>query len=360
MLYYFNPGHETAILNSSRYYQPPRRIAKMQADLADLPKWYAKGKVDLWAVSPAAIAYLEKLNTKQGLNLQIPVWKDEFRYLSSRRAASDVLSKIIESIPEIDSEILPCWFSSIEEIVKFVNFRDLPNIVKSPFSSSGRGLLWITGQKTGQSERQIIAGMLQRQGQVSLEKALDKCLDFSMHFDLKKDSGAEFIGYSVFYTNQKGGYEKSVLASQDIQQRLITEFIEKSLIEKVQKKITNLLNEIYLPYYEGNIGVDMLIYRSETDHKLQPCVEINMRKTMGYVALQLFKNHIDKYSQGEFVVDYFKDPVELLGRHREMQKKYPLKMAKHRICSGYLSLCPVTESTNYRAYVTVGRSLSAL
>jgi len=236
----------------------------------------------------------------------------------------------------------------------------LPYIVKSPFSSSGRGLLWITGQKTGQSERQIIAGMLQRQGQVSLEKALDKCLDFSMHFDLKKDSGAEFIGYSVFYTNQKGGYEKSVLASQDIQQRLITEFIEKSLIEKVQKKITNLLNEIYLPYYEGNIGVDMLIYRSETDYKLQPCVEINMRKTMGYVALQLFKNHIDKYSQGEFVVDYFKDPVELLGRHREMQKKYPLKMAKHRICSGYLSLCPVTESTNYRAYVTVGRSLSAL
>ena len=40
-LYYFNPGHENAILNGSPYYTPPANIAKMQADLESLPVWYA-------------------------------------------------------------------------------------------------------------------------------------------------------------------------------------------------------------------------------------------------------------------------------------------------------------------------------
>jgi len=42
MVHYFNPGHETAVLNASKYYQPSRMIAKMQEDLALLPVWYAE------------------------------------------------------------------------------------------------------------------------------------------------------------------------------------------------------------------------------------------------------------------------------------------------------------------------------
>ena len=40
-LHYFNPGHETAVLNASRHYQQPTHVAKMQNDMAFLPAWYA-------------------------------------------------------------------------------------------------------------------------------------------------------------------------------------------------------------------------------------------------------------------------------------------------------------------------------
>jgi hypothetical protein len=331
----------------------------MQEDLAKLPEWYADGEVDLWAISPAAVYYLENLNKTQGLNLPIPVWKDEFRYLSSRFAARDVLAKIIESNSEIDPDILPVFYSSIEEIEN--NIKPSADsslyLLKSPFSSSGRGLLWIPEGKSARAERQIISGMLRRQKQVSLEKALDKQLDFSMHFDCRAENTVDFIGYSVFCTNSKGAYQKSILSNQKNLQTMITRMIKKDLLLQVQDKLTEIFKTMYSPYYQGKIGVDMLVYKNKTDYGLHPCVEINMRKTMGYVALRIFENHIDKNSQGEFVVDYFKNPAELLENHIEMQKKYPLQISGNRICSGYKNLCPVTETTNYRAYFVVSKTI---
>ena len=41
MIHLFNPGHETAVLNASKHYQPATPIVKMQTDLAFLPAWYA-------------------------------------------------------------------------------------------------------------------------------------------------------------------------------------------------------------------------------------------------------------------------------------------------------------------------------
>jgi len=36
-----------------------------------------------------------------------------------------------------------------------------------------------------------------------------------------------------------------------------------------------------------------------------------------------------------------------------LQMQYPLVVEAGRIRSGYFNLCPVTDSTNYRAYVLV-------
>jgi hypothetical protein len=44
--------------------------------------------------------------------------------------------------------------------------------------------------------------------------------------------------------------------------------------------------------FRGNLGIDAMIY----DQKLHPIVEINLRKTMGWLALILGKNL--SYEQG--------------------------------------------------------------
>jgi hypothetical protein len=371
MIHYFNPGHETAVLNASKYYRPPRIVAKMQEDLALLPKWYAPpgsyvftgqkvqgdllpstfhhSPVEFWGISPQSVHYFEMLNKQNGLQLQIPEWKDEYRFLGSRFAAQKALASLMDVIPEIDRTILPQFYSDLEDLENAI--IPAPAILKSPYSCSGRGLLWISQGKLLQSEKQIIRGMLKKQCQVSLEKALDKRLDFSMHFETTQKKKTRFIGYSVFQTNAKGAYESSLLANQGILEKQITDLINKQLLQKVHELLTGILHEMYTPYYIGNIGVDMMVYFSGNQFLLHPCVEINMRKSMGYLAIRLFENHICPASQGHFFVEYYKISQTLNEKHLALQKQYPLQIKNNRICSGYLNLCPVTETTNYLAYI---------
>jgi hypothetical protein len=260
---------------------------------------------------------------------------------------------LIESIPEIEKTILPQFFSEIDAIENYVLQSVDKQLVKSPISSSGRGLVWLPPEKLACSERQIIRGMLKRQSQVSIEKALDKQLDFSMHFEINNAEETWFIGYSLFQTNAKGAYERSILAGQSVIEQQITKFVDKKILQKVQETLTDILHELYSPHYKGNIGVDMLIYRSEDQYRLNPCVEINMRKSMGYLAIRLFENYVHPDSTGEFRIEYHPDPKTLCEKHSEWQNQYPLVYEDKRIKSGYLSLCPVTETSNYHAFAVV-------
>ncbi|MDR1683825.1 MAG: hypothetical protein LBS25_10655 [Candidatus Symbiothrix sp.] len=129
MIHWFNPGHETALLNASPYYQAPENQVKMQRDLAFLPAWYANSNdyvliehplpysfqsliqaftiaepivvseinpnskplkqqtVAPWGVSPQSLHYFEKIDRQYSLNWQIPTWTDDLRRLGSRFAA---------------------------------------------------------------------------------------------------------------------------------------------------------------------------------------------------------------------------------------------------------------------------------
>jgi hypothetical protein len=381
VIHYFNPGHETAVLNGSEFYRPPANVLKMQENLALLPAWYAApddyillpdgnlvmaGKivhdkvvnnvaleVAFWGISPQSVRFLKKWQERRGLSLTIPEWKDEYRFLGSRFASQQVLSQLIGSIPEIEKNILPQYFSEIEAVENHVINSVDKQLVKSPFSSSGRGLVWLPPGELARSEKQIISGMLKKQSQVSVEKALDKQLDFSMHFEINETAETHFVGYSVFQTNGKGAYEKSLLANQTALEEQITTFIDKRLLLNVQSTIRVVLDDLYAPHYKGTIGIDMLIYRSENQYKLHPCVEINMRKSMGYLAIRLFERHIHPDSTGEFRIEYHPDSSGLYHNHHAWQNQHPLIIENERIKCGYRSLCPVTETTNYHAYMLV-------
>jgi hypothetical protein len=408
MIHYFNPGHETALLNGSLFYHPPARVLKMQEDLAFLPAWYAepedylfasisspafyrcfsfcnymidtqskknieqsfqpdaierislsgqanrslaKNRIALWGISPASIYLFEKINRQHNLQFQIPEWKEEYRQGENRRTSQKILTCLIDEIPEIEKDILPQFLSNIDEIENRLLQSDGKQVIKSPFSSSGRGLVWLPPEKIAQSERQIISGMLKKQFQVSIEKALDKQLDFSMHFENTPEGKTQFIGYSVFQTNAKGAYEKSFLANQDELEKRITRFIDKELLIRVKIALVDLIHQFYAPFYTGNIGVDMLVYQSENTCKLHPCVEINMRKSMGYLAIRLFERNIHPDSHGELIVGYSPNPSFIRQKLREGRQQYPPVCKNGQIKTGQLNLCPVSDTANYYAYI---------
>ena len=396
MIHYFNPGNETAILNGSKYYQPANNQLKMQEELAFLPAWYAnpndfifvknnfsidflqklnqlkpiaqaitlsdfihkkekwnQQEVCFWGIAPNVIHLFEKINQEYNLDIQIPEWETELKELSSRYSSHFILGKLIHAIPKIEKDILPVFFYSIDDLEKQVISSQYKSVVKSPYSSSGRGLSWLPPKQLAQSERQIIGGMLKKQKTVSLEKALDKIFDFSAHFEISKNKTIHFIGYSLFETNNKGAYEKSLLFSQKEIEEKIRSFIDKTLIFDTINRLKKLLQERYSGFYSGNIGVDMMIYQSENTYKLHPCVEINMRKSMGYLAMQLQKNHIRDDSFGYFSIEYNKSSQDTYKQHIEMSNQFPLITENGLIKSGYLNLCPVTEDSNYHAYIKI-------
>ena len=132
----------------------------------------------------------------------------------------------------------------------------------------------------------------------------------------------------------------------------ITRFTGEETYSRIQEAVRSVLQEVYGSTYAGGIGVDMLVYRQKDgSFAIHPCIEINMRYTMGMVALRLFQHYVAPRAVGDYRVSYEKEAGEALEKHRLMSETYPLRFANGRIQEGYLSLCPVTKDTHYRAYL---------
>lgn len=391
-LYYFNPGHEGAVLTLSPYYTAPANMVNLQHDLAYLVAWYAnaddyvlvqselpldfeeylsknllslpKGiisdkmnrslsEVHLWGLSPQSINYFEKINSKYHLHFNLPQWKDELRLLSSRETAKECLTELCSEISSISTDIIPIFYSSLNEVEDIVKDADYQFLAKAPYSSSGRGLLWLPVGGLTQTERQILQGILNKQEIVSIEKALNKQLDFAMEFILDNNE-IRFEGYSLFETNSKGGYLGNYIGNQNNIINKILEFIPDQLLEEVKNSSLRILKNKFNGFYSGCIGVDMMIYKDEHDaYKLHPCIEINVRDNMGLLALRFSQKYLEQGSEGSFYMDFTSQEGEQINRDNQMKKEYPALFTNGKIKSGYLSLCPVNDKTKYRAYVLV-------
>lgn len=391
-IHYFNPGHETAVNNASPYYTPPANIAAMQEELSFLPAWYADrgdkvlvdskdevyysyltekfstlaqpvsqnelklyrdANVSLWGVSPQAIRYFEELNKELEINLDISEWSEEYKYLNSRLAARDCLSELINSIPLLSQAIIPQFYTNLDDINRAVNTSAYQLLAKAPYSSSGRGLLWLPATGLTRTENQILHGILKKQGSVSIERVLDKQMDFAMEFMADGKGNIGFAGYSLFYTNAKGGYEANYIGSQESIIEQLSEKISLDLLDSVKKKLIDIMSKKVATLYNGCIGVDMLIYLEDNEYKLHPCVEINMRYNMGFLTCRLYENYIATQSCGKFYIDFNPKAEEMYNNHLLMEEKHPIRIENGRITSGYLSLCPINRSNRYRAYVLV-------
>jgi hypothetical protein len=390
-LHYFNPGHETAVHNGSPYYMVPANVAAMQQELAYLPAWYGdKGDlvlvtepnsyfpflnenicnlpqaitqdkpakynnadVSLWGISPQAILYFDMLNKEYGANLNIPEWHNGYTILNSRSNAKDCLLKIVKQIPQIQDSIIPRFYTEQEEIDNAVRRSPERLLAKAPYSSSGRGLLWLPVTGLTRTENQILHGILKKQGSVSVERVVDKKTDFAMEFLTDGNDHIQFAGYSLFETNSKGVYESNYTGSQQSMEKELAQYIPQDILDKVKQVLTSVLKEKYARLYKGCIGVDMMIYTDGGEYRLHPCVEINMRFNMGYLALKLFENYVTPASHGRFYIDFNPIKGSIYEQHIAMQRRYPVKFQDERIDKGYLSLCPIDRDNRYRAYILI-------
>lgn len=388
----FNPGHETAVLAGKANYTPAAIVRKMTSDLELLPLWYGEAgdyvfvddaavatdfissiipalRPDItpvslssatvktasdsleaapWGWSPHIIRRFETLRTRIP-TLSIPQWSDTLTVLTGRRTAADCLNRL-SAITE--GLTMPQFFSEISEICRFVKQQNRPLIIKTPYSSSGRGVRRINDATLDVQTLRWISGALRKQQYVSIEPALDKIMDFAMEFEADGAGCVVCRGLSVFDTSDDGAYTGNLLQSQTALMQLVAAQVATEDIDRVCESVRAVLEKKTGCVYRGSLGVDMMIYRRDGVPAIHPFVELNLRRTMGQVSINLFDRLLHPDSQGRFAITC-QAAGEAYATHLRTAAEHTPVIENGKIRSGYFSLCPVNADTRYRAFIVV-------
>ncbi len=401
-IYHFNPTCDYAVGNGTPGWQPKLLLQKMESDLATIPVYYANEsdyivtnkipteqfynyvkKLELqpckfllksslenipepsfeiekllpWGWSPAEHKLLNPLkNYCSEAYGKSPVfnWKPQFRDLYSKKFALEILQKLIT---EIDSDFV----IKNEQVGKVCYTKSEINgligkwnklMIKAPWSSSGRGLQPITKVPVHEKVWEKISGIIHDQGYVLVEPLLNKAFDLAFQFELEKGK-INYLGISNFTTDKKGQYQGNFLnrLPPDLNSE-VQEFIVKIPDLIVPPLIKTVENSALASNYEGNFGVDTLIYRDENNKlKVNPCLEINLRKNMGLLSLHLEKLiHSNKLAMYR---TYYNPQKSFFDFVREMEIKFPLSILNGKIKKGFYPLTDFEENTLFGAYLFV-------
>lgn len=318
----FNPANDEALASNNRWYTPSRHALQYQHDCELLSIWWAndgdfiiaphhsdeeiaqtayKANIHVTRYQPGFAALPSPWGWSHDAKRQfedagVPdtcLPSDEhitiIRMLSHRKLAIDV-NKALTSITGQSAPNHPRLCSDIERLQVQGGEHQL---LKRPWSCSGRGVFPISTLTDAELQR-LAGGIIRRQGSVIIEDALDKIMDFSCLF-LSDRNQISHQAWSLFHTTSDGRYLGSVIAEQN---NIMNELHDAHMsygnntgvnFHLLQQHIMSVLSSLIGTDYNGWIGVDMLAYRNGIDHNiyLAPCIEVNLRMTMGVVATLL-------------------------------------------------------------------------
>lgn len=336
-LHIFNPDHDLVLAAGNDHFTPPKAARDLYADLGFLPALWAKtGDLVLVADAEAACERLRHIkgrtkgvqlvdrNTLQRVlasgtitsnQLDIAPWgwdKNVKDLLAGIGVSEDVLpsDRWLEDVRTISSRqwmsqnILPELVSRLNNLYpsKFIGTSFVVQsmaqlhtllqehalvVVKAPWSSSGRGIRYIEN-KPDPSTEGWCANTIEKQGCITFEPYYNKICDFGMEFNANADGSIDYLGLSIFKTSKRT-YTGSLLATEGTKLEYLSQYIDVSILKAVAETITTMLSALLLNKYVGPLGIDMMLVKQEGTNNLaiHPCVEINLRRTMGHVALSL-------------------------------------------------------------------------
>lgn len=286
ILHYFNPGYELSAKRRQAHYTPTKPVRQLRHDLATLPIYYAAAGEGVLVPEDLPM----ELRTEQmvsrveagdrvvpwGAAPEVPgIGYDplEMRRLASRERSLELWEKLYE--PSLFGPMMPPRRISEESEVP----REGRWVAKLDFSSSGRGVFFPRSAEELQE-------MLRKHQELYLEPWLDRVADRGYEFVRHPDGAIEYLGVHLFTTGQ-GRYGASLVAPREV------------VLEHLRRQPTTPSHEEYVAHllerlrgydfhgYAGPFGIDTVVWRDGDHLRLAPSVEINLRRTMGHVALEL-------------------------------------------------------------------------
>ena len=371
-LFLFNPENDLALAHGKAQYTAPPNAQLLHNAGATLPIWYCNEGDSIlahklnreWLQSQQHLFEVPNIEDSTDNISELLPWGwslntcrqfseygvdssllpneisiEKIRQLSHRRHTINVISQINEicniNLPQ------PIEATSTTQVIDFLH-KNQSIYLKSPWSSSGRGVI----NTATLSEEEIIRranGIIRRQGSVMCEKALDKIKDFAMLFYCD-NNGVRFHNYSSFFNIGAGNYAGNIIGSKEFIINSITQYgISQQKLELFASTLCDILTKLIVPHYRGYLGVDMMIYNDNGKIEIAPCVEINLRMTMGVVASLWSQKHLFPNSHGVMKVEY--SPID----KRTAPNNPPIIIDK-KLKSGRISLIPPDD--NFDIYIT--------
>lgn len=322
-LHVFNPEHDLALAANLSNFTAPHAGRQLRADLGFIPALWAMGDdvvlvenvedaewryrllvrrpfgrfitkeqvahltitgVDVWGWDLAIRSFLMRQGVAEHL-LPSKSQTDMIRELSHRRYAQQVLAQL-----QGEGIVGEAMMTDSPTVVREYLERMGIIVVKAPWSSSGRGVRFLE-REINNPDTGWLRNVILHQGTVMVEPYYNKVKDFGMEFESDGEGHVSYLGLSLFHT-ANGAYTGNILASEEEKLEMINRYVSGETLSTVQQKIVTLTGDLYKGKYRGPFGVDMMLVARDDKEGflLHPCVEINLRRTMGHVALSLTKH----------------------------------------------------------------------
>lgn len=322
ILHYFNADNDMALANGAPGYTPPAPIRRMMQQKALLPACWAKAgdgvltdlgvwvvecppqRVEMWAEEVAAgDGYYVPLQEVLPLLTEVRPWGwspaachrlrsmgipssflpdasqlAEIRRLSSRERAVELLPRLVGMDARLHGESVFC---TDMKAVREAMAQWPRTILKAPWSGSGKGLRYGQGGREDTLMGWCLR-ILEGQGGVVVEPLYDKQHDLAMEFWSDGQGGVRYRGLSLFDTHPNGAYAGNRLWTEEEKAKWLLQRIDPDLFHALQNALEERLGALIGTAYRGPMGVDMMCLGEGILH---PCVEINLRMTMGYAAI---------------------------------------------------------------------------
>lgn len=386
-LYLFAPENDMALAFGGKYYTPTPVARGISHDLSQLPLWYAAEPcaevlsaqvidtdraalletlgITARCVTRSSVAtarcipwgwsaYMVERLARAGIDRAL--LPDEkaiatLRELSSRATTRTILQALSQAEMGYPLPPLPQILRSESEVQTYVESQ-CATMLKSPWSSSGRGV-WAVRNGYDSVTARNAGNIIRRYGYIMGEQLQDKVTDMAMEF-YSDGTRVSFAGYSLFETDARNAYQGNILAHDSDIENILLRSIDIDTLHRTRHALESILTNLIAPHYTGYMGVDMILYRNEAGKVLlHPCIELNLRMSMGMVAHSIAQRYLSPHSMGRYHVHYSADNNELQALHRRLGQEHPLEIAHRQIVSGYLALTPLLPNTHYMAYIVV-------
>ena len=202
------------------------------------------------------------------------------RKWSNRDTAAHLLKTVRRQLTDTIGESVCCSSrSQVETLAR----QWTKAVLKAPWSCSGRGIRYIEQTMDGATEKWVDK-VIAQQGTIMVEPFYHKVVDLGMEFSARQDGSVAFDGLSVFHT-ENGAYMGNIISTEQRKRERLRNYVASDKLDMTATALQKVLADLFKGQYVGPLGIDMMVVAQNGRFMLHPLVEMNLRRTMGHLAL---------------------------------------------------------------------------